>query len=221
MGKYFGTDGFRGEANKKLTVMHAFQVGRFLGWYYGKKHPGERCSIVIGKDTRRSSYMFEDALSAGITSSGADVYLMHVTTTPSVAYITRVDDFDCGIMISASHNPSYDNGIKLINGNGEKLDEETTEKIEAYLDGTIGEIPEAQRAAAAQLLKFKAELTSIMNSVDAAQNRNMTENPDGSKPVKRLKKSDILKSYYEDINSRRLSHMEYADTMGRLTRRLF
>ena len=143
MGKYFGTDGFRGEANKKLTVMHAFQVGRFLGWYYAKKHPGERCSIVIGKDTRRSSYMFEDALSAGITASGADAYLMHVTTTPSVSYIARTDEFDCGVMISASHNPFYDNGIKIINGNGEKLDEETTEKIEAYLDGEIGEIPYA------------------------------------------------------------------------------
>ena len=143
MGKYFGTDGFRGEANKKLTVMHAFQVGRFLGWYYAKKHPGERCSIVIGKDTRRSSYMFEDALSAGITASGADAYLMHVTTTPSVSYIARTDEFDCGVMISASHNPFYVNGIKTINGNGEKLDEETTEKIEAYLDGEIGEIPYA------------------------------------------------------------------------------
>ncbi len=143
MGKYFGTDGFRGEANKTLTVMDAFRVGRFLGWYYGRQHPGIRCRIVIGKDTRRSSYMFEDALSAGITSSGADAYLMHVTTTPSVSYIARTDDFDCGVMISASHNPFYDNGIKVINGNGEKLDDETIDKIEEYLDGNIGEIPYA------------------------------------------------------------------------------
>ena len=117
MGKYFGTDGFRGEANVNLTAMHAFKVGRFLGWYYGRFH---KCSVVIGKDTRRSSYMFEDALSAGLTSTGADVYLLHVTTTPSVSYVVRTEDFDCGIMISASHNPYYDNGIKLINGNGDK-----------------------------------------------------------------------------------------------------
>ena len=108
MGKYFGTDGFRGEANVNLTAMHAFKVGRFLGWYYGRFH---KCSVVIGKDTRRSSYMFEDALSAGLTSTGADVYLLHVTTTPSVSYVVRTEDFDCGIMISASHNPYYDNGI--------------------------------------------------------------------------------------------------------------
>ena len=145
MGKYFGTDGFRGEANVTLKVMDAFKVGRFLGWYYGQKHPGIKCRIVIGKDTRRSSYMFEDALSAGITASGADTYLMHVTTTPSVSYITRVDEFDCGVMISASHNPYYDNGIKVINGNGEKLGDDVIEKIEDYLDGKIGEIPLATR----------------------------------------------------------------------------
>lgn len=145
MGKYFGTDGFRGEANVDLTVGDAFKVGRFLGWYYGRKHPGMKCRIVIGKDTRRSSYMFEDALSSGITASGADVYLMHVTTTPSVSYITRVDEFDCGVMISASHNPYYDNGIKVINGNGEKLGDDTIERIEEYLDGKIGEIPLAVR----------------------------------------------------------------------------
>ena len=145
MGKYFGTDGFRGEANVDLTVGDAFKVGRFLGWYYGRKHPGVKCRIVIGKDTRRSSYMFEDALSSGITASGADVYLMHVTTTPSVSYITRVDEFDCGVMISASHNPYYDNGIKVINGNGEKLGDDTIERIEEYLDGKIGEIPLAVR----------------------------------------------------------------------------
>lgn len=145
MGKYFGTDGFRGEANVDLTVGDAFKVGRFLGWYYGRKHPGVKCRIVIGKDTRRSSYMFEDALSSGITASGADVYLMHVTTTPSISYITRVDGFDCGVMISASHNPYYDNGIKVINGNGEKLGDDTIDRIEEYLDGKIGEIPLAVR----------------------------------------------------------------------------
>lgn len=142
MGKYFGTDGFRGEANKELTVEHAFQVGRFLGWYYGQEH---KCRIVIGKDTRRSSYMFEYALSAGLTASGADVYLLHVTTTPSVSYVARTEGFDCGIMISASHNPYYDNGIKLINGKGEKMEEEVIEKVEAYLDGRMEPTPLAQR----------------------------------------------------------------------------
>ncbi len=136
MGRYFGTDGFRGEANKTLTVEHAFQVGRFLGWYYGMLKGG-KCSIVIGKDTRRSSYMFEYSLVAGITASGADAYLLHVTTTPSVSYVVRTDDFDCGIMISASHNPYYDNGIKLINGNGEKMDEKTISYIEDYMDGKL------------------------------------------------------------------------------------
>ena len=125
MGKYFGTDGFRGEANVNLTVEHAFKVGRFIGWYYGKnKENGDKVRVVIGKDTRRSSYMFEDALSAGLTASGADVYLLHVTTTPSVSYITRTEEFDCGIMISASHNPFYDNGIKLINAQGQKMEKE-------------------------------------------------------------------------------------------------
>ncbi len=140
MSKYFGTDGFRGEANKNLTVDHAFKVGRFLGWYYsqGKK---DKCRIVIGKDTRRSSYMFEYALAAGITASGADAYLLHVTTTPSVAYVTKTDEFDCGIMISASHNPYYDNGIKVMNGKGEKLDEETILKIENYIDSDPDSVP--------------------------------------------------------------------------------
>lgn len=140
MGKYFGTDGFRGEANVNLTAMHAFKVGRFLGWYYGRYH---RCSVAIGKDTRRSSYMFEDALSAGLTASGADVYLLHVTTTPSVSYVVRTEDFDCGIMISASHNPFQDNGIKLINGNGEKMEQEVIDKIEEYIDGDMDSIPYA------------------------------------------------------------------------------
>lgn len=143
MGKYFGTDGFRGEANVNLTADHAYKIGRFLGWYYRHEDETEKCRIVIGKDTRRSSYMFEYALVAGLTASGADVYLLHVTTTPSVSYVARSESFDCGIMISASHNPYYDNGIKLINGNGEKMDEETILKVEDYLDGKSREIPYA------------------------------------------------------------------------------
>lgn len=142
MAKYFGTDGFRGEANVGLTVMHAYKVGRFLGHYYGKEH---KARIVIGKDTRRSSYMFEDALSAGLTASGADVYLLHVTTTPSVSYVIRSEDFDCGIMISASHNPYYDNGIKILNGSGHKLEAEIEELIEAYIDNPLDELPLATR----------------------------------------------------------------------------
>ena len=141
MGKYFGTDGFRGEANRNLTADHAYKIGRFLGWYYGelKRQNGDDtpARIVIGKDTRRSSYMFEYTLVGGLVASGADAYLLHVTTTPSVAYVARVEEFDCGIMISASHNPYYDNGIKLINGNGEKMDEGTISLIEAYLDGEV------------------------------------------------------------------------------------
>ena len=145
MGKYFGTDGFRGEANVTLTVDHAFKVGRFLGWYYGKNHEDGKAKIVIGKDTRRSSYMFEYSLVAGLTASGADAYLLHVTTTPSVSYVARTEDFDCGIMISASHNPFYDNGIKLINAAGEKMKEDVIAEIEKYLDGELGEIPYATR----------------------------------------------------------------------------
>ena len=141
MGKYFGTDGFRGEANKGLTYEHAIKIGRFLGWYYGKRLE-KKAKVVIGKDTRRSSYLSEYALCTGLMASGADAYIMHVTTTPSVAYIARVDDFDCGIMISASHNPFYDNGIKLLNSNGEKMDEETILKVEEYLDGKL-EVPVA------------------------------------------------------------------------------
>ena len=147
MGRYFGTDGFRGEANINLTADHAYRVGRFLGCYYNEKRAraveeGRAAKegparIVIGKDTRRSSYMFEYALVAGLVASGADAYMLHVTTTPSVAYIARVDDFDCGIMISASHNPYYDNGIKLINDQGEKMDEETIALVEDYLDGKL------------------------------------------------------------------------------------
>lgn len=145
MGKYFGTDGFRGEANKDLTVQHSFQVGRYLGYYYGQRNPEGKAKVVIGKDTRRSSYMFEYALVAGLTASGADVYLMHVTPTPSVSYIVRTDGFDCGIMISASHNPYYDNGIKIINGMGYKLEAAVEEEIERYIDGEIPEIPLATK----------------------------------------------------------------------------
>ena len=138
MGKYFGTDGFRGEANVTLTVEHAYKVGRYLGYYYGRDH---KANIAIGKDTRRSSYMLEYALVAGLTASGADVYLLHVTPTPSVAYVVRTEGFDCGIMISASHNPFYDNGIKVINGNGRKLEAEIEDKIEAYIDSEEDYIP--------------------------------------------------------------------------------
>ena len=141
MGKYFGTDGFRGEANETLTADHAYQVGRFLGWYFGemKRRAGDERAprIVIGKDTRRSSYMFEYSLVSGLVASGADAYLLHVTTTPSVAYIARVDGFECGIMISASHNPYYDNGIRLINGQGEKIEESVIALVEDYLDGNL------------------------------------------------------------------------------------
>ena len=141
MGKYFGTDGFRGEAGINLTADHAYKVGRFLGWYYGElkrqSNDSSPARIVIGKDTRRSSYMFEYSLVGGLVASGADAYLLHVTTTPSVAYIARMDEFDCGIMISASHNPYYDNGIKLINRHGEKMDEETINLVEDYLDGKL------------------------------------------------------------------------------------
>ena len=156
MGKYFGTDGFRGEANVALTAEKAFKVGRYLGWYYGTKHPGEKVEVAIGKDTRRSSYMLEDALSAGLTSSGADVYLLHVTTTPSVSYVVRTEGFDCGIMISASHNPFYDNGIKIMRANGQKIEPEIEEKIEAYIDGEAGEIPYATRENIGRTIDFSA-----------------------------------------------------------------
>ena len=144
MGKYFGTDGFRGEANVVLTVEHAFKVGRYLGWYFGQEH---KARIVIGKDTRRSSYMFEYALAAGLTASGADAYLLHVTTTPSVSYVVRTEDFDCGIMISASHNPYYDNGIKILNGLGHKLEAKVEKMIEDYIDGPDDAIPFATKDA--------------------------------------------------------------------------
>ena len=160
MGKYFGTDGFRGEAGITLTADHAYKVGRFLGWYYNalRERNGDTdpARIVIGKDTRRSSYMFEYSLVAGLTASGADAYLLHVTTTPSVAYIARVDDFDCGIMISASHNPYYDNGIKVINEKGEKLEESVIVEIEKYLDGEMGEIPLAKKDKIGRTVDFAA-----------------------------------------------------------------
>lgn len=156
MGKYFGTDGFRGEANVTLTVEDAFKVGRFLGWYYGQKIPAEVCRIVIGKDTRRSSYMFEYSLVAGLTASGADAYLLHVTTTPSVSYVVRTEGFSCGIMISASHNPYYDNGIKVINEKGEKLEESVITEIEKYLDGEMGELPFATQDKIGRTVDFAA-----------------------------------------------------------------
>ena len=155
MGKYFGTDGFRGEANVVLTYEHAIKIGRFLGWYYGARL-GKKSKVVIGKDTRRSSYMFEYALCTGLMASGADAYIMHVTTTPSVSYITRTDSFDCGIMISASHNPYYDNGIKLMNHNGEKMDEETILEVEKYLDGKYTELPMAKDSEIGRTVDYVA-----------------------------------------------------------------
>ena len=154
MGKYFGTDGFRGEANKDLTFEHAIKIGQYLGWYYGARE-GKKAKVVIGKDTRRSSYMFEYALCTGLMAAGADAYIMHVTTTPSVSYIARVDKFDCGIMISASHNPYYDNGIKIVNGNGEKMDEETLLLIEDYIDGKC-EVPMAEKDAIGRTVDYVA-----------------------------------------------------------------
>lgn len=153
MGKYFGTDGFRGEANEVLTVEHAFKVGRYLGWYYGQEH---KARIIIGKDTRRSSYMFEYALVAGLTASGAEAYLLHVTTTPSVSYVTRTEDFDCGIMISASHNAFYDNGIKVIDGKGHKLEAEVENEIERYIDGEVEELPLAKQENIGRTIDYAA-----------------------------------------------------------------
>lgn len=153
MGKYFGTDGFRGEANVDLNVEHAYKVGRFLGWYYGREH---KAQIVIGKDTRRSSYMFEYSLVAGLTASGADAYLLHVTTTPSVSYVVRTENFDCGIMISASHNPFYDNGIKIIGGNGQKMDAEVEAMIEGYIDDDVPKIPFATKEKIGRTVDFAA-----------------------------------------------------------------
>lgn len=156
MGKYFGTDGFRGEANVALTAEKAFAVGRYLGWYYNDVHKDKKVRIAIGKDTRRSSYMLEYALAAGLTASGADVYLLHVTTTPSVSYVVRTNGFDCGIMISASHNPYYDNGIKIIRANGQKIEPEIEDKIESYIDGEIGSLPYAERENIGRTIDYSA-----------------------------------------------------------------
>lgn len=153
MGKYFGTDGFRGEANVNLTVEHAYRVGRYLGYYYGREH---KAKIVIGKDTRRSGYMLEYALVSGLTASGADVYLLHVAPTPSVSYVVRREGFDCGIMITASHNPYYDNGIKVINGEGYKLEAQVEQKIEEYIDGKIEEVPFARREKIGRTIDYSA-----------------------------------------------------------------
>lgn len=174
MGKYFGTDGFRGEANKNLTADHAYKIGRFLGCYY-KHEDTNKCKIVIGKDTRRSSYMFEYALVAGLTASGADAYLLHVTTTPSVSYVTRTEDFDCGIMISASHNPYYDNGIKLINAEGEKMDEATIQKVEEYLDGVSGEVPYAERDNIGRTVDYAAGRNRYIGYLISLATRSFSE----------------------------------------------
>lgn len=154
MGKYFGTDGFRGRAGVDLNAEHAFKIGRFLGWYYGINKNNENAKIVIGKDTRRSSYTFESALASGITASGSDAYLLHVTTTPCVSFITRTENFDCGVMISASHNPFYDNGIKLMNSEGEKMDDDLLDKIEAYLDGEPVTLPYASDEKIGKTIDF-------------------------------------------------------------------
>ena len=175
MGKYFGTDGFRGEANVTLTADHAYKVGRFLGWYYGevKRRAGLEASpkIVIGKDTRRSSYMFEYSLVSGLVASGADAYMLHVTTTPSVAYVTKVDGFDCGIMISASHNPFYDNGIKIMRANGQKIEAEIEEKIEAYIDGELEELPELGRTVVSPLAAGPGEAATRIVLLVLAEGR--------------------------------------------------
>lgn len=198
MGKYFGTDGFRGEANVVLTVEHAFKVGRFLGWYYGQEH---KARVVIGKDTRRSSYMFEDALSAGLTASGADVYLLHVTTTPSVSYVTRTEDFDCGIMISASHNIFYDNGIKVINAKGHKLEAEVEEKIESYIDGTWGEIPYATRDAIGRTVDYSAGRNRYIGHLIAMATRSFKDKRVGL-DCSNGSASSIVKSVFDALGAK-------------------
>ena len=162
--KYFGTDGFRGEANRALTAVHAYRVGRFLGWYFARfKESGERVRIVIGKDTRVSSYMLEYALASGVVSSGADAYMLHVSSTPSVSYVARKEDFDAGVMITASHNPFYDNGIKIVNRNGEKMEDELITLVEAYIDGDMravgaegADIPLAERERVGRIIDHSA-----------------------------------------------------------------
>ncbi len=198
MGKYFGTDGFRGEANVILTVEHAFKVGRFLGWYYGKEH---RPRIVIGKDTRRSSYMYEDALSAGLTASGADVYLLHVTTTPSVSYVVRTEEFDCGIMISASHNVFYDNGIKILNSKGYKLEAEVEAEIEAYIDGNIGEIPYATREAIGRTVDYSAGRNRYIGHLISLATRSFKDKKVGL-DCSNGSASSIAKSVFDALGAR-------------------
>ena len=198
MGKYFGTDGFRGEANVVLTVEHAFKVGRFLGWYYGKDH---RPKVVIGKDTRRSSYMFEDALSAGLTASGADVYLLHVTTTPSVSFVTRTEEFDCGIMISASHNVFYDNGIKLINAQGRKMDAEVEEQIEAYIDGKFDEIPFATRENIGRTVDYSAGRNRYIGHLIAMATRSFKDKKVGL-DCSNGSASSIAKSVFDALGAK-------------------
>ncbi|MCQ2501379.1 MAG: phosphoglucosamine mutase, partial [Lachnospiraceae bacterium] len=151
MGKYFGTDGFRGEANVSLTAVHAYKIGRYIGWYFGQE---KKAKFIMGKDTRLSGDMLESALAAGLTASGADVYMLHLTTTPSVAYLVRTEGFDCGIMISASHNPFYDNGIKLVNAKGQKMEAEVEAAIEKYIDGETEEIPYAAREEIGQIVEY-------------------------------------------------------------------
>ncbi len=198
MGKYFGTDGFRGEANVDLTVEHAFKIGRYLGWYFGQE---KKARVVIGKDTRRSSYMFEDALSAGLTASGADVYLLHVTTTPSVSYVTRTEDFDCGIMISASHNVFYDNGIKLINGKGYKMEAEVEKQIESYIDGEIGEIPYARRAKIGRTVDYAAGRNRYIGHLIAMATRSFKDKKVGL-DCSNGSASSIAKSVFDALGAK-------------------
>lgn len=198
MGKYFGTDGFRGEANVNLTVEHAFKIGRYLGWHFGQ---GKKARVVIGKDTRRSSYMFEDALSAGLTASGADVYLLHVTTTPSVSYVTRTEGFDCGIMISASHNIFYDNGIKLINSKGHKMEAEVEDNIEAYIDGETGEIPYAHREEIGRTVDYAAGRNRYIGHLIAMATRSFKDKKIGL-DCSNGSASSIAKSVFDALGAK-------------------
>lgn len=198
MGKYFGTDGFRGEANVNLTVEHAYKIGRYLGWHFGQ---GKKARVVIGKDTRRSSYMFEDALSAGLTASGADVYLLHVTTTPSVSYVTRTEGFDCGIMISASHNIFYDNGIKLINSKGHKMEAEIEENIEAYIDGDVGEIPYAHREEIGRTVDYAAGRNRYIGHLIAMATRSFKDKKIGL-DCSNGSASSIAKSVFDALGAK-------------------
>ena len=198
MGKYFGTDGFRGEANVNLTVEHAYKIGRYLGWHFGQ---GKKARVVIGKDTRRSSYMFEDALSAGLTASGADVYLLHVTTTPSVSYVTRTEGFDCGIMISASHNIFYDNGIKLINSKGHKMEAEIEDNIEAYIDGETGEIPYAHREEIGRTVDYAAGRNRYIGHLIAMATRSFKDKKIGL-DCSNGSASSIAKSVFDALGAK-------------------